>query len=234
VSAVKGVGRVDDATLEATAGIVAAATSIQKRNPILRVLDHMSWVDPAGSIAWARIYGTGHAVDSDVLRVMSQVHQLICGRDSLRGIALPVGGDPSRLVDDESTMHGELPEGMSVKDYLDIMKSVMEDDLPPPLSVQRMARHMSRTAAGMSDDGPNSESDSSGGKDWGKLAFTQESLDPPAPYEPSENPISFLWTLMVANRTTALLVRLTLRAAVSHLTRRVQTLPCYITECTAR
>jgi len=234
VSAVKGVGRVDDATLEATAGSVAAATSIQTRNPTLRVMVHMSGVDPAGSIAWASIYGTGRAVDSDVLRVMSQVHQFIRGRDSLRGIALPVGGDPARLVDDDSTMHGELPDGMSVKDYLDIMTSVTDDDLPPPLSVQRMARHMSRTAAGMSEDGPNSESDSSGGEDWGKLAFTHESLDPPAPYQPSENAISFLRTLMVANTTTALLVRLTLWEAVSHLTGRVQTVPRYITECTAR
>jgi len=234
VSAVKGVWRVDDATLEATAGIVAAATSIQTRNPNLMVMVHMSGVDPAGSIAWASIYGTGRAVDSDVLRVMSQVHQFIRGRDSLRGIALPVGGDPARIVDDESTMHGELPDGMSVKDYLEIMTSVMDDDLPPPLSVQRMARHMSRTAAGMSDDGPNSESDSSGGEDWGKLAFTHASLEPPAPYQPAENAISFLRTLMVANTTTALLVRLTLWAAVSHLTGRVQTLPRYITECTAR
>jgi len=41
-------------------------------------------------------------------------------------------------------------------------------------------------------------------------------------------------TLMVANHTTVLLVRLTLWAAVAHLTGRVQTLPRYVTDCTAR
>jgi len=42
-----------------------------------------------------------------------------------------------------------LPDGMSVKDYLDMMTSVMDEDFPPLLSFQRMARHMWRTAAGI-------------------------------------------------------------------------------------
>jgi len=234
VAAVKGAGRVDDPTLQAAAAMVSAANTIEKINPEVRLLVHMSGVDPAGSIAWANIYGAGRAVDSDVLRVMSQVHQFIRGRDSLRGITLPIGGEPARLVDDESIIDGVLPDGMTTKDYLDIMTSAVDADLPPPLSIQRMARRMSRTAAGLSIDRLNSESDSSGPEDWGRLPFTLESADPPPPYQPSEKACSFMETLMIANNTTALLVRLTLWAAVSHLTGRVQTLPRYVTECTAR
>jgi len=234
VAAVKGVGRVDDSTLQATAAMVSAASTIEKINPKVRLLVHMSGVDPAGSVAWANIYGAGRAVDSDVLRVMSQVHQFIQGRDSLRGITLPIGGEPARLVDDDSIIDGVLPEGMTTKDYLDIMTSAVDADLPPPLSIQRMARRMSRTAAGLSFDKLNSESDSSGSEDWVRLPFTLESADPPPPYQPSEKACSFMETLMVANHTTALLVRLTLWAAVAHLTGRVQTLPRYVTECTAR
>jgi len=234
VAAVKGVGRVDDPTLQATAAMVSAASTIEKINPEMRLLVHMSGVDPAGSVAWANIYGAGRAVDSDVLRVMSQVHQFIRGRDSLRGITLPIGTEPARLVDDDSIIDGVLPEGMTTKDYLDIMTSAVDADLPPPLSIQRMARRMSRTAAGLSIDKLNSESDSSGSEDWVWLPFTLESAVPPPPYQPSEKACSFMETLMVANHTTALLVRLTLWAAVAHLTGRVQTLPRYVTECTAR
>jgi len=234
VAAVEGVGRVDDPTVQATAAMVSAASTTEKINPEVRLLVHMSGVDPAGSVALANIYGAGRAVDSDVLRAMSQVHQFIRGRDSLRGITLPIGGEPARLVEDDSIIDGVLPEGMTTKDYLDIMTSAVDADLPPPLSIQRMARRMLRTAAGLSIDMLNSESDSSGSEDWVQLPFTLESADPPPPYQPSEKACSFLKTLMVANHTTALLVRLTLWAAVAHLTGRVHTLPRYVTECTAR
>eukprot|EP00168_Porphyra_purpurea_P021203 TRINITY_DN9338_c0_g1_i1.p5 TRINITY_DN9338_c0_g1~~TRINITY_DN9338_c0_g1_i1.p5 ORF type:complete len:105 (+),score=29.54 TRINITY_DN9338_c0_g1_i1:348-662(+) len=103
---------------------------------------------------------------------MYQVHQFIRGRDSLRGITLLIGGELARLLDDESIIEGVLPEGMTTKDYLDMMASAVDNDLPPPLSIQRMAWHMSRTAAGLSLDGPDSEIDCSGSEDLGRMPFT--------------------------------------------------------------
>lgn len=234
VAAVKGGGRVDDKTLAATADMVAAATRLEELNPTLRMMVHMSGVDGAGAVTFASIYGTDRAVDSDVLRVMSQVHQFVRGRDSLRGVTLPVGGRPAQLVDDDSQGFGTLPPGMTLRDYVDLMTSAADDLLPPPLSIQRMARRLSRTAAGLSPVGPSSESDSSGSEKLPGTAFTLEAAERPSPHNPSEQAFNFVNSLLYINSATGTLLRAVLKAAICHLVTRAGTLPRYVTECLAR
>lgn len=199
VAAAKGVERVDDKTLAATADLVAAAKKLEELSPTLRMMVHMSGVDSSDAVTFASIGGTDRAVDSDVLRVMSRVHQFVRGRESLRGVTLPVGGRPAQLVDDDSQGYGTLPADMTLKDCVDLMTSAADDFLPPPLSVQRMARRLSRTAAGLPPVSPSSESDSSGSEELPNTAFTLESAEGAGPHTPSQQAFNFTNSLLYIN-----------------------------------
>jgi len=152
ITAVNG-RRVGAKTLEAAASMVSSAATMEDDNDNLQVVVHVSGVSTGGDLGWASIYGQASYVDPDVLRVFGQAHQFCRGRDVLSRVRLGKNAPPARLV---GTCHrggrpspspsAVTPIATSAEDeeYLEVFTSPADAILPPPLSIQRLARQVAR------------------------------------------------------------------------------------------
>jgi len=145
--------RAGNKTLEAATSLVASAAAMEDENEDFQVVIHVSGVSSGGDLGWASIYGQGSYVDPDALRVFGNVHQFCRGRDLLSRAHLHTDAPPARLM---GTCHrggrplarpstpAPLPTSAEDQDYLEAFTSPADSFLPPPLSVQRLARQVAR------------------------------------------------------------------------------------------
>jgi len=237
---------VSSKALEAAAAMVANASALEDGNDHLRVVIHVSGVSSGGELGWASLYGQGSYVDPDVLRVFGQAHQFSRGRDVLSCNPLAA---TARLV---GTLHrgghvapppsspAPLPASMEDEEHLEVFNSPADSVLPPPFSIQRLARQVARArsasrSASSLDAGSSGAGDASaatlsstgahGGAASGDNSNGSEGSVPLLPYvlecvsapdleTPHQSALAFMTDLFLNRRAPVQLLRATLRAVV--------------------
>jgi len=252
ITAVNG-RRVGAKTLEAAASMVSSAATMEDENDNLQVLVHLSGVSKGGDLGWASIYGQASYVDPDVLRVFGKAHQFCRGRDVLSRVRLGKNAPPARLV---GTCHrggrpspnpsAITPRATSAEDEedLEVFTSPADAILPPPLSIQRLARQVararsaSRSSSSLHDRlpggtppiGAEGEAGSSvtgtdggaGSSDEGYetgvvaalLPFVLESMSKPDPQTPRKSALAFMTDLFLNRCAPVQLLRATMKAII--------------------
>jgi len=233
-------------TLEAAAEMVANASALEDGNDHLQVVIHLSGVSAGGDLGWESLYGQGTYVDPDVLRVFGQAHQFCRGRDVLSRNPLAA---PARLV---GTLHrggdvapppsspAPLPVSAEEEEHLEVFTSPADSVLPPPFSIQRLARQVARARsasrsessldAGSAGGGNGSaatlsSTDALGGEASGDNSNGSEGAVPLLPYvlecmsapdveTPHQSALAFMKDLILNRRAPVQLLRATLRAVV--------------------
>lgn len=161
LSVVKGTPMVRRSTLRSSAAIVAACKSIETANPELRLSVHLSGVNPAGTISWVNLFGSGRLLDPEVLRVQSQVHQYARGQDGLvrAGAALrcapahlvgtyPAGENPVRPVAEAGTPERPV-RMMTQEEWVELMTPPGDNVLEQLPDIVRLRRELEEASVGM-------------------------------------------------------------------------------------
>ena len=255
---------VSNKTLNAAAAMVASASTLEDGNDNLQFVIHVSGVSTVGDLSWASIFGQGAYVDPDALRVFGQAHQFCRGRDVLSRARLPADAE-ARLVGTLHRGHKAVPTPSSPtpiaataedEEILDAFTSPTDDILPPPVSIQRLARKVARarsvspSSSPVGDGLPDPSSASSavhsstvsdGGAASGVegdgeqlpgagIPFVLESITPPAPVTPIKSEVAFMTDLFLNRRAPVQLLRATLKAVIMFCAMRFGLSPRQIME----
>jgi len=251
--------------LQAAAAMVANAAAVEDGNDNLRVIIHVSGVSAGGDLGWASVYGQGPYVDPDVLRLFGQAHTFCRGRDVLTRNRF-TADTPARLV---GTLHrggrraaatpsnpAPLPASAEEEEQLEVFTSPADFALPPPLSIQRLARQVARAKSASRSSGSLNEGASDGedeggvarfstGADGGAatgdmsntteavsplLPFVLECVSAPDPVAPLLSALAFMSSLFFHRRAPVQLLRATLKAVVIFSAMRFELAPRLIQE----
>jgi len=161
----KGTPSVPTSTLRALGALVSAAEEAEAHIGI-SLLGHASGVDAAGNVGFLTLAGKGRYEDPDVLRVLSDVHQYERCADVLAQASLPCGSRSARLVGaaTRSTPSVSLLPPITDEDMelYDVMTSPFDDEVPPPVEWQRLARRVVRSRSNSPTPASTDEGSGSG------------------------------------------------------------------------
>jgi len=162
----KGMAAVPTTTLRALGALVSAAEEVEAHLGLC-VLVHASGVDAAGNVGYLTLAGKGRYEDPDVLRVLSDVHQYARCADVLAQASVPCGSRSARLVGAATRPTPFVSPLPPISDedmeLYDVMTSPFDDELPPPVEWQRLARRVMRSRSNSPTPASPDEGDSSGG-----------------------------------------------------------------------
>jgi len=175
------------------------------------LLVHASGVDVAGNVGYLTLAGKGKYADPEVLRVLSDVHQYARSGDVLSQASLPCGSRSARFVGAATHSAPPLAPLPAISDedmeLYDVMTSPFDNELPPPLEWQRLARRVARSLSTTSPQSSSHEGGESGGGIRApvdaRMPYLLESILLPPVYEPEteiENILSELITIGPASR----------------------------------
>jgi len=205
VSAVtgKGASAVPTAALRALGALVAAAEEAEAHLG-LGLLVHASGVDAAGNVGFLILAGKGKYADPDVLRVLSDVHQFARAGDVLPKDKLASGSRSARLVGAATRPTPVVAPLPAISDedmeLNELMTSPFDDDLPPPVEWQRLARRVCRsrshTPPHASEEETDRSTDAIPAPATTSMPFQVESILPPPVYMPEQEIEDILRELM--------------------------------------
>jgi len=198
----KGASAVPTAALRALGALVAPAEEAETHLG-LGLSVHASGVDTAGNVCFLTLAGKGKYAAPDVLRVLSDVHQFARAGDVLSQDALAHGSRSARLVGSATRttpVVAPLPvisdEDMELHE---LMTSPFDEDLPPPVEWQRLARRVfrSRSHAPLhASEETEPSTDSVSAPSTTGMPFLVESILPPPVYIPEQKIEDILRELM--------------------------------------